>query len=428
MKIELDANRRDLWVMRIYYFVWLGGSGFFSPFLNLFYVQQGLSGSEIGAITAISAVVALVVAPIWTRRSSASAHPRRLLQVGLILSSITLLWLGRQHLFWWIAVVIAIRTLVNTGVSPLSDALALATTGATRSGFGSVRVWGSIGWAFVVLLSGWLIERHGFMAGFVGGAVTLLISTVLIQRVNMGNSRPGALSRPRQAGFKATALNQLRNPAMIGLALMLIFIGFGNNGVNQFETVFLDQLGAKESLIGIASMVSSVVEIPGMFWADHLVRKRGAHTVLSISMLMNVALRGLVLAFPSIPMIIAERAVGGISFSFYTVALVKYISGQTEEHETATALALYTVTLASFINILAGPVAGAAYDLFGGAYWLYPIAIVGYLLGWGSLFYGKKAGQKRTASEMASLQATLAEEPEASGTTVNRGGSELCDY
>jgi MFS family permease len=84
---------------------------------------------------------------------------------------------------------------------------------------------------------------------------------------------------------------------------------------------------------------------------------------------------------PAILTILVQRAFSGVAFSFYTVALVRFIGQQTGPQETRTVLALYTVTLVSLIGIVAPPFAGAAYDRFG-ARWLYPIAVMGYLLGW----------------------------------------------
>ncbi len=42
------ASQRNLWTLRLYYFVLIGSGGFLFPFINLFYTQQGLSGTEIG--------------------------------------------------------------------------------------------------------------------------------------------------------------------------------------------------------------------------------------------------------------------------------------------------------------------------------------------------------------------------------------------
>ena len=90
------------------------------------------------------------------------------------------------------------------------------------------------------------------------------------------------------------------------------------------------------------------------------------------------------------------RAMGGVSFSFYTVALVKFISQQSEAagagQMTGTLLALYTVTLTSLIGIIASPLAGFLFDHLG-ARGLYPIAALGYLLGWLILWLTRRSSK-----------------------------------
>ena len=384
---EPEPNRRDLWLMRAFYFSALGGTGFIGPFLNLFYTRQGLSGTQIGLIASMGSVIAMVVAPLWTSEGTRRGVVRQALQVSLFLSALTYLALGQQKLFLWIALINALRVLVSSATGPLSDSLAVSVTGATQAGFGSIRVWASFGWAIVVLLSGWLIQRTSMMSGFIGTAAMLLLGCTMLFRVRPGFFKPRTTGP--SGGLLDVARGMLRNPAMIGVGIMMLTIGLGNSGVGQFEIVYMNQLGAQEGLLGVAGMVSSAVEIPCMLWADGLVRKRGARGLLMIAMLMYILLRGLVFVWPSVASIIIERAVGGIAFSFYTIALVRFLSENSRAEERGTVMALFTVTLANLIGIAATPLAGAAFDRFG-AHLLYTFSMAGYLLGWLSLkFFGK---------------------------------------
>jgi hypothetical protein len=62
--MSLKLPNRDLLFARAYYFSFLSGWGFILPFINLFYVSLGLSGTQIGIIGSISSVVGLIVSPI----------------------------------------------------------------------------------------------------------------------------------------------------------------------------------------------------------------------------------------------------------------------------------------------------------------------------------------------------------------------------
>src|SRR5262249_12333687 len=137
-------------------------------------------------------------------------------------------------------------------------------------------------------------------------------------------------------------------------------------------------------------MLSSVVEIPCMFWADRLVSRRGAYPVMLVSMLIYTGLRLSVLFVPAIFTILATRALQGFAFSFYTVAVVRFIGEQTTPHETRTVMALYTTTLTNLVGIIGSPLTGMVFDSYGTRP-LYIIAAGGYFLAWVCLYFVRQS-------------------------------------
>jgi MFS family permease len=156
-------------------------------------------------------------------------------------------------------------------------------------------------------------------------------------------------------------------------------------------------------------MVSAAVEIPAMLWTDNVIQKRGARWVMLSALVITGMTRLLVLLFPSIQTIFVERAVGGIAFSFYTVSLVKLICQNTPEYQMRSVLAVFTVTLASFTNIISTPIAGSMYDLLGGR-WLFLFAVIGYALGWLAIkLFKPRRGKGDLTSNAAALSDSCTE-------------------
>jgi PPP family 3-phenylpropionic acid transporter len=280
--------------------------------------------------------------------------------------------------------------LVSAGIPPLSDSLALSVVRTTQAGYGSIRTFGSLGWVIFVPVAGWVVERTDYKASLIGSAVLCLLAAVILFPIGTHHF---STKRETTTGIGEIIGKLLRNPMMVGAALMLIIIGITGSGVFQFQGVYLDKLGASGVIIGIASMLAALVEIPFMIWTDRFATKWGAYRLLLLAMLLYAALRGMVWLFPSIPMILLMQAVGGIAYSFYTVALVRFIAEQTDDHERRTILAIYTITLTSLISILSGPLIGQALDRFGPNS-LYIIASIGYLLAWLSLYTSRHVSQR----------------------------------
>jgi hypothetical protein len=55
--------KRNLVFARAYYFAFMGGWGFILPFINLAYVNLGLSETEIGTIGSVSSIVGWIASP-----------------------------------------------------------------------------------------------------------------------------------------------------------------------------------------------------------------------------------------------------------------------------------------------------------------------------------------------------------------------------
>ena len=106
-----------------------------------------------------------------------------------------------------------------------------------------------------------------------------------------------------------------------------------------------------------------MVEIPFMIYSDKIVQRVGAHRLLLVALSMTIFMRLSVLTLPAIITIMAVRFIGGVAFSFYTISFIKLISSRTQPTETGTVLAIFSVTLAGLVNIVASPVSGAIFDV-----------------------------------------------------------------
>jgi hypothetical protein len=86
--MHLKTSNGDLFFARAYYFTFMGGWGFILPFINLFYISLGLSGTQIGTIGSVGSIVGLIVSPIIVTEIKKRPQARGILQVSLILTAI----------------------------------------------------------------------------------------------------------------------------------------------------------------------------------------------------------------------------------------------------------------------------------------------------------------------------------------------------
>ncbi len=390
--MQTSNQNRNLQFIRAYFFLWIGAGGFLNPFVSLFYKARGLSGTEIGLLSTFGAITGMLAAPFWGRQGDASRHPRRLIMLALLASASFALLRGIQSLFWTIAIFIVADALIASGAGSLSFAQAVNAARGEKSGFGSIRLWGSLGWAVVTPLAGWLIERLGLYVPFAGYAAMIAAAVVILFFVK-GDSQPkadqsGTTKVPLRQTFRAL----FQNRVLIGAAVAFTIVWMAANGRSQFETLYMTQLGAKASVIGMANTVSALFEVPFMLSADRLVRRHGAGRILRGSMILQAAAYLPVVLFPSIPSFFLLRILASIALSFNLPAYYHYLVNNAPEGQGSTVISLFDVTLRSGVGLLAAPLAGILFDSLG-AYWLYVIGLAGAALGW-LIFQGLSLSQR----------------------------------
>lgn len=334
----------------------------------------------------LGAAAGLLAAPIWGAWSDRAQRPVRLLQVGLLATAALTLILGRQARFVPIALVMVVYSMVSAGMAPVADQLAAAIARrAGNAGYGSVRLWGSLGWTLVTAAAGRLIELWGLYLAFAGQAAGFLLAALSLGGLRGGNGFEEETDGRQRAGLRASlpAIAGSRRLAGLSVAMGLYWL-LTNNNLWQFEPIYMTQLGAGETLIGLANALNAAVELPAMLLADRLLRRFTAGWLLRFSFLLAVARSVGVLLVPSIPMILATRAVLGLQFSLYSVGIIAYVNRYAPKGYRVTTLALLTVTIRSLAVMAGSPISGLVFDA-SGAYWLYALNLAGGLVGWAVL-------------------------------------------
>ncbi len=380
MSRVLLNGSRNLWLTRLYFLVFYVGLGAVDPFINLYYVERHLSGTQIGWIGTLCAVSALISAPLWGRVSDNSRQPRRWLQAAMLISGLALFLLSWQTGFLFLALFAGVNALAASGIDPLMSAQAMDVVETEKTaGFGSIRLWGSLGYALAAPLGGWIIQQHGISRAFnvytAGAIMSALILVFIIVRSRARSSPEAAAENVKTISVIAVARGIWKNRELMGLILASIVM-WGLGGGTRFEAVYLTQLGVKASVIGWLSTVGAIIELPMMLLADRVLRRKGSAFIMKLAFWLTAFSFVFVVAHPALVSFFLFRFVGGIAYSFMVVSFTVFIVERAPAQQSATLLAFYTITVAGVTNMVFSPLIGFIFDK-AGAYWLYVIALGG---------------------------------------------------
>jgi PPP family 3-phenylpropionic acid transporter len=394
LTVTPTATPRSRNLLRLYFFVMWSGGAFLWPFISLFYARQNLDGVQIGVLVSVGSGVGLLFAPLWGRLSDRSSHPARVLQVTLVVSALISLIIGFHKVFFWLLLLTILNATFSCAVLPLGDSLALNVGG--QEYYGSVRMWGSLGWAVTVLGAGWLIEKTTILSGFYGFTAILIGAALLLFLVPDGGTQGEQPDPPpRRAGSIRTLLGDRNLLALAGVVCVWYFV---EGGFRYFEPLYLDQLGARESVLGLLNMLRALVEIPSMLWADRIARQRSPGLLIIAALVVKGLACAVAVAFPVVPVIVLVRTIDGLSGAFLYVGIVVFVGRYAPVGQRSFAITLITSTLVNLMFLVNGPFSGWILETIGG-YWLYVIALVGYLIGlvvFVSIKNGKKGSMQGT--------------------------------
>ena len=358
------AQNRGLLAMRVLYFLYFGALGGYWTYLNVYYKQIGLSGTQIGMVNTLSPLVSIFAATMWGIVNDRLGRPRLVLCITIPGVIVACLGLSLVHHFLLIILFACLMSFFISATIPLLDNTTLRLLGEHSDLYGQYRVTGSLGFILTSLASGYFYEITGLHAIFytymVAMALFLIASTFLPDEpVHIAGSVWGGLSK------------MMRQPAWMIFAASTLLMWISNNGAMNFISITVQEMGGSERLIGIVWMASAITEIPIMLTSNRLLRRFGS-TILLIIALSLFTLRGMLLAImPSPEWAPWISSLGGLSFSLYWVASVKYANESAPDHLKSTAQGL----LFSIMNLasMAGSLnAGWLYDNLGfrGLFWV----------------------------------------------------------
>jgi PPP family 3-phenylpropionic acid transporter len=347
----------------IYYFLFFGAISILFPFLALFYLSQGLTGAQIGLLSAISPLICLFGAPLWTGAADASHRHKLAAMLSILGMVIVAILFPGVASFGGLLLMVSLFAFFNAPIASLVDSAVLALLGDRKEHYGRIRLWGTIGYGVLAPIGSSLIGRFGLKWAFWGCAILMLLSLLTITQFPFRQSQSSGSFR---GGIRKLFSDQ---SWMFFLAMVLI-AGIGMATINNYLFVYMQSLGASKTLMGVALTFATISEIPAMFFSDRLLRRFGARGMLIIAM-TAIGLRLVCYSLTSQPWVVLIIQLShGLTFAAIYTAGVHYAGQIAPPGMQATTQGMFAGTLMGFGSATGGFLGGLLLDRFspGGMY------------------------------------------------------------
>lgn len=222
-------------------------------FLPLYLGDKGLSGTEIGYVLAIGPLASIFSQPFWGFMSDKYKTIKRILLILIISLLLTSIVFFQMNQLMWILIIGAVLFFFSTPIGALGDSLAQRRADDLNISFGSIKTWGSIGFATSSLLIGQLLAQIGIENMIWPYLFFGTLTLVVIFRL----TDVEVVSDPIQ--FKDLSALVKNKPYLIFLGLILFFT-IAHRANDSFMGLYIVELGGSENLVGLAWFVGVVSE------------------------------------------------------------------------------------------------------------------------------------------------------------------------
>ncbi|MBI3960356.1 MAG: MFS transporter [Chloroflexi bacterium] len=302
---------------KAFYFFYFAAGASLSPFLVLFYRQQGLDEGQIGLLAGMQPLMTLAAASLWGGLADSTRQHRLLLRVAMVGATLFALALSAMHSFGGLAVVALAYAFFLAPIVPLVDNSVLELLGNRSDRYGRLRLWGAVGWGMAGPVVGRLVDWGGLGYSFTIFALLQLCGLLVTFGLPVAQS---SLGSSFWSGLRMLAANRRW---LIFLAVMFVG-GMGQAVIHSFLFLYMEDLSASRWMMGLALSFATVSEVAVFFFADRLLVRWGTVRVLAVALLALVVRLLAYSVITTTGWVLVVQLLHGLAFSAMWVAGVAH--------------------------------------------------------------------------------------------------------
>lgn len=345
--------------LSLFYLTSFGLFGVYLPYFNPYLEGLGFSALQIGLISALVPLSNIFVPALSGRLSDRIGRRRPLILASSILATLSFSIILGARSFMAVTLVIGTFAILRAPAVPLVDATAMEVSERGGPHYGRMRVWGSVAFIVVSLLTGWSV-------GLSGASVVVPIALcLLLLNVLACLTLPGDPPRRPPAARAAGIGVQARTPAVILFLAACVLSQAAHGPYYVFFSIHLQRAGYRPSAIGLLWALAVACEIAAMLRMRHLLDRFGTSGVMIAALLLAAARWGICASSVAMPAMIVAQALHAASFAMFHVAAVTHVHRLFGEEHGAGGQALYASATYGLGNVLGMVLSGALVDRVG---------------------------------------------------------------
>jgi PPP family 3-phenylpropionic acid transporter len=299
-----------------FYFLFFAGAAAIYNYFALYFTSQGMPGSQIGILMGASSLIGLFSGPLWSGAADAGRAHRRVLSIAMLGNAIAIFLIPSVSVFAWFLVLMVVQSLFGGPIVSMVDNATMTMLGDQKDKYGRVRMGGTLGWGLAAPLLGLLVERFGMRWNFAIYSVLLVIALVMVRQMRFSH-------RPTESSFFGGVRTLLTDRKWIVFLTIVFIAGCGNAAITNYLFLYLQKIGTTPTWMGLAITLSTIAELPALFFANRLMKRLGSRGLLTLGLIVT-AVRCLLYGVIGVPWL--ALTVQLLQFATFPVLLVAGVS------------------------------------------------------------------------------------------------------
>ncbi len=342
-----------------FYFAYFMTIGVTQPYLSGYLKGLGLSATEIGALLAVSPLLAMVAPVFWGYVADRTGRPDKVLTALALGALASFLPLTVTEQFAPLLLALAAYAFFTTSVTPMIDSLTLRHVRRTGGAYARLRLFGSLGFIVSAFVFGLVVTR---LDRAVVWAVVFLIAGYLL--VSLRVRDPSA--KPLERLHPLAGLALLRFPALRLLLASTALHWIAGAPFHAFFAVHATALGHGPWVVGLSASLGVAAEVAVMLLYPSFEARFSPRWVLVVAFAASVARwLGMALLDQAWPLI-GLSLLHGLSFGAFYVAAIAQVSRLVPDALRVSGQALFVACTFGLGGVIGFAASGVLYDSVGG--------------------------------------------------------------
>lgn len=237
----------------------------FGAYIGVYYRSQGMNVSQIGLLSAIGPLLALIMQPLWGMISDRRGCHMAVLRLALVGSAAGVLCYYRADTFLLFAACVFIYSFFNCAVGPIGDSIVVDMALENGLQFSSIRLGGTLAYAVTVVFAGMYLKTNPTASFIITAAAwCIMLGITLFMNGEVHNYKC-----EKQTGLISVFKNKKILFVLFYACVFQIVLGC----YGSFLGLVVTDMGYDNATIGRLMCVSALSEIPVLLCIGYISRK-----------------------------------------------------------------------------------------------------------------------------------------------------------